>query len=402
MFVRGFLGPNSDTLGTVITVNSTGSPEALGNSLSPSDLCPAFVDGNGGTYATTWDSIYLPPITARLNALLTGNLTFTDSDVSGFPYLCGFDSQITGQLSPWCGVFTDEELKAYEYRQDLRYYYGTGPGTGLAKTMMLPFLNNLVQLLAEGPGVTGRYANGSTYTLPDLIMAFANDGQITELSAAVGVFDDQTPLSGTGIPANWLYVASHFVSMRGTVALERLNCNMAGSKPPSTTATSISATASPTSSAVADNCNHDNCLRQFLKFSAVTPFCATYTTAINTAITSLPSYVSQCSGLPSRISSACSCVVTPSSTPTSIPTATNQTYVRIRLNDAVYPVTACQDGPGRSCLLSTYVNLIAQKYNATGNWHDNCNVTDPASPKVVKGASFFTDLSLSWLSVIVP
>jgi hypothetical protein len=230
-----------------------GSPEAVGNSLSTSDLCPAFVNRNGGTYATTWDSIYLPPITARLNALLNGNLTFTDSDVSGFLYLCGFKSQVTGQLSPWCGVFTDEELKAYEYRQDLRYYYGTGPGTGLAKTMMLPFLNNLVQLLAEGPGVTGRYANGSAYNLPDLIMAFANDGQITELSAAVGVFDDQTPLLGTGISANWLYIASHFVSMRGTVALERLNCNMAGSKPPSTTATSISATASPTSSAVADN-----------------------------------------------------------------------------------------------------------------------------------------------------
>jgi acid phosphatase len=85
MFVRGFLGTNSDTLGTIITVNSTGSPEALGDSLSPSDLCPAFVDGNGGTYATTWDSIYLPPITARLNALLTGNLTFTTSDVSNFP-----------------------------------------------------------------------------------------------------------------------------------------------------------------------------------------------------------------------------------------------------------------------------------------------------------------------------
>jgi acid phosphatase len=408
MFVRGFLGTNSDTLGTVITVNSTGSSEALGDSLSPSDLCPAFADGNGGTYATTWDSIYLPPITARLNTLLTGNLTFTDSDVSNFPYLCGFESQITGYLSPWCGVFTDEELKNYEYRQDLRYYYGTGPGTGLASTMMLPFLNNLVQLLAQGPGITGTYPNGSTFTLPDLIMAFANDGQLTEFSAAVGVFDNQTPLSGTAIPADWLYIASHFVSMRGTVALERLNCSVAGSTAPSTTSTSISTTASPTPSAEAANCNHDNCLRQFLKSSAVTPFCATYTTAVNTATTSLPSYISQCSGLPSRISSACSCVVTPSSTSASIPTvtptsaATNQTYIRIRLNDAVYPVPTCQDGPGRSCLLSTYVNLIAEKYNATGNWHDNCNVTNPESPEVVKGASFFTDLSLSWLNFVTP
>jgi hypothetical protein len=116
MFIRGYLGPNSDRLGNVVTVSSTASPQALGNSLSPSDLCPNFVDGNGGTSATTWDSIYLPPITARINALLKGNLIFTGSDVSIFPYLCGFESQIVGKLSPCCGTFTDEELKDYEYR----------------------------------------------------------------------------------------------------------------------------------------------------------------------------------------------------------------------------------------------------------------------------------------------
>ena len=48
-FVRGFLGQTATGLGTVISVNSTGSPEALFDSLSPSDQCPLFVDGNGGT-----------------------------------------------------------------------------------------------------------------------------------------------------------------------------------------------------------------------------------------------------------------------------------------------------------------------------------------------------------------
>lgn len=48
-FVRGFLGEKASTLGQVITVNSTSSPLALFDSLAPSDLCPAYVDGNGGT-----------------------------------------------------------------------------------------------------------------------------------------------------------------------------------------------------------------------------------------------------------------------------------------------------------------------------------------------------------------
>jgi acid phosphatase len=51
-FVRGFLGAQSATLGTVVTVNSTGSPQALFDSLGPSDMCPNFKDGNGGTNCT--------------------------------------------------------------------------------------------------------------------------------------------------------------------------------------------------------------------------------------------------------------------------------------------------------------------------------------------------------------
>jgi hypothetical protein len=49
-FVRGFLGNTASTLGTVITVNSTGSPLALFDSLSPSDQCSNFVDASGGDY----------------------------------------------------------------------------------------------------------------------------------------------------------------------------------------------------------------------------------------------------------------------------------------------------------------------------------------------------------------
>jgi acid phosphatase len=322
MFVRGYLGPNSNTLGQVITVNSTGSPLALGDSLSPSDLCPAFVDGNGGTYATSWDDIYLPPITARLNKLLDGDLIFEDSDVSIFPYLCGFESQITGYLSPWCGVFTDDELKSYEYRQDLRYYYGMGPGTDLPSTMMLPFLNSTLGLLAKGPGVTAIAANGSTFELPHVIVAFANDGQMAELVSATGVYDESPVLSGTKRTKS-NYISSHFVSMRGTVGLERLTC---------------AATANTTSS-----------------WNGTT-------------------------------------------------TTTNQTdtYVRILFNDAVYLVPKCQSGPGKSCPLSDYVDFIAEKYAAAGNWHDNCNVTNTASPTDVLGASFFTDLTLPWLASVVP
>ncbi|CAD6446869.1 cdbe87df-5a4d-46a6-865a-c115761b38db [Sclerotinia trifoliorum] len=333
-FVRGFLGPSASSLGMVVTINSTGSDAALFDSLSPSDLCPAFVDGNGGTEYVKWNSIYLPPIQARLESLITGNLKFSTTDISIMPYLCGFESQITGKLSAWCGVFTDEELKKYEFAQDLRYYYGMGPGEDLSSRMMLPYLNALVGILEQGPGVNGTLTNGSMFTLPSILTAFMNDGQIAELGAVTGVWDNTTSLGdGTKIPREYKYISSHFVSMRGTVAFERMNCAISGN-----------ASSSSFAGSAQNSCRKKN------------------------------------------LSS----------------TSTNATYIRILLNDVVYPVHSCQSGPGSSCLLSDYSALIKGKVDKAGDLPSRCNVTVSGAPTKVKGASFFTDLSLSWLKTVVP
>lgn len=56
-------------------------------------------------------------------------------------------------------------------------------------------------------------------------------------------------------------------------------------------------------------CNRDNCYRQLIqKPELVDSFCATYTQTVNTASTALPTFVSNCQGLASRVSSACSCL----------------------------------------------------------------------------------------------
>lgn len=239
----------------------------------------------------------------------------------------GFESQITGQLSPWCDVFTDYELQQYEYANDIRYYYGLGPGTDLEQTMMMPYLDALVGLLEQGPNINGTAADGSNFTLPSLLTTFLNDGQLAELVTASGVFDDEPVFSGTEMDPDRLFIASHFVTMRGTIAFERLNC---------------AAAASPTLSR-----RHDNAI----------------------------------------------------STTTS---TTNSTYVRIKLNDAVYTLPFCKDGPGQSCLLSDYVKYVSDKYAAEGDWITNCNVTAADAPTAVQGASFYTDLTSPWLQELNP
>lgn len=330
MFVRGFLGASASQTGSIISVTSKGFAAGVGDSLAPSDMCPNFSDSEGGNNKTVWDNIWVPPVQARLQKLIKGNLTLTANDVTQIPYLCGFESHITGRLSPWCSVFTDEELKQYEYSNDLRYYYGVGPGTDLPKKMMTPFLNALVGLLQNGPA-NGTKADGSTFAIPKLLMSFLNDGQLTELVTASGVFDAQAPLSSTKKDDKRLWVGSRYVSMRGTIAFERLNC------------------------AVTSNSNSG-------------------------------SYYS---------------VAGHSSKPSTSQASANETYVRILLNDAVYPIPSCKGGPGSSCKLSDYANYVSKKYAAEGNWIKNCNVTvTKDTPTTVKGASFFTDLSKPWLQQI--
>jgi acid phosphatase len=112
-------------------------------------------------------NIYLPPIAARVNKLLNG-LTFTTDDITNIAYLCGFETQITGKTSPWCGILQKKEIEQYEYAQDIRYYYGTGPGSDLEKQLMLPFLTQLVQRFVDVSSsylllVPRGFANNTTF-----------------------------------------------------------------------------------------------------------------------------------------------------------------------------------------------------------------------------------------------
>jgi hypothetical protein len=62
-------------------------------------------------------------------------------------------------------------------------------------------------------------------------------------------------------------------------------------------------------------CNSDNCLNAFVHTSSLAkPFCSTYTKLPETATYVLPNYATACGGIPSRVSSACSCLNTASST----------------------------------------------------------------------------------------
>lgn len=223
LFARGYLGPNATELGTVYPINSS-DPSAIGNSLATTDTCPSYDDQSGAGYADVWDGIYLPPIADRLNGLIDGDLELTPSDVSNFPYLCGFETQITRKRSPFCDVLTPEETFQYEYRQDLRYWYGTGPGSYNNASVMLPVIQGVIDLLQAGPNATFTDLEGKESQVGPLTVAFTHDNQINQMISRLGIFDRQPPLAADSMNSSRIYVSSRQNPMRGTVAFERLNC----------------------------------------------------------------------------------------------------------------------------------------------------------------------------------
>ncbi|OAL24112.1 hypothetical protein AYO20_10724 [Fonsecaea nubica] len=324
LFARGFLGPNATTLGTVYVLNNT-DPRGLANSLGVSDLCPAYNDTMGGSSASKWANTYLPPIVERVNNLTKpkGAVNFNTTDVAMFPLLCGFESEMSGQRSPWCDVFNEQEMQAYEYSQDLRFYYGHGPGSFKNSTFMLPFLSALVSRFTDGPKKTYTSTDGTTFTPPALIVTFTNDAQINQLVSQIGVFDDQEALPSDNIPKNQRYISSRYVTMRGTVGFERLTCTAASEK-------------------------NNQSASQFL---------------------------------------------------------------RVILNDVVYPVVGCDSGPGSSCPLAQYADLVAQKQTQAGTFVDACFGANQTAAKATLAAAgidgtprttFLTDLAVPFAFKVKP
>jgi hypothetical protein len=210
--------------------------------------------------------------------------------------------------------------------------------------MMVPFLNALIQRFVDGPEAEGVAPGSGSFKLPKLLMNFLNDGQLNQLAAAIGVFDEQTPLPTDHIAADRLWRSSRISPMRGTIAFERLNCRVSAgggnsTTPRITTTTSRACKPRPTAGAGAKLTRRQNSTR-------------------------------------------------------------NETFVRIRINEAVYPVPSCQDGPGKSCSMAKYAAYVSEKLAAIGSFAELCNATDPATPKKVLGASFLTNLDQAHLRVL--
>jgi acid phosphatase len=94
----------------------------------------------------------------------------------------------------------------YEYQQDLRYWYGTGPGSSNNKSVILPVIQGVVDILRSGPETLVIEQNGEEGVLGPLTVAFTHDNQINQMVSSLGIFDKQPPLPADQMNSSRVYM----------------------------------------------------------------------------------------------------------------------------------------------------------------------------------------------------
>lgn len=86
-------------------------------------MCPGS-DSSKGEMKTFVD-IAFQKIAARLNSAAPG-ANLDPQDTLAIMHLCPFESVANEELSPFCNLFSKDDLEIYEYAADLEKFYNTG------------------------------------------------------------------------------------------------------------------------------------------------------------------------------------------------------------------------------------------------------------------------------------
>jgi hypothetical protein len=214
------------------------SEDAEQNNTLDHGLCTVFEDLDIAYDAQQqWVNVFAPSITARLNLNMPG-ANLTDLDTIHIMDLCPFNTVASpvGKLSPFCGLFTEEEWRSYDYFQSLGKYYGYSWGNPLGATQGVGFTNELIARLTSSPvndhTSTNHTLDDSEDTFPIsgstvLFADFTHDNDLTGIFSAMGLYNETEPLLNRtlqDINDTKGYSASWTVPFAARAYFEKMSC----------------------------------------------------------------------------------------------------------------------------------------------------------------------------------
>nr|CAD7440358.1 unnamed protein product [Timema bartmani] len=101
---------------------------------------------------------------------------------------CSFETawdRVNG--SPWCAAFSEENLKVFEYSEDLEYYWIDGYGFNITHRMACPALRDMMLYL-----MTGQTPNKKSS--PKAVVYFSHSGAMLKMLSHLGLYKDNLTL----------------------------------------------------------------------------------------------------------------------------------------------------------------------------------------------------------------
>lgn len=133
---------------------------------------------------------------SRLNSQAHG-ITFTPSDAVAMLQLCSYETDALG-YSKFCGLFTEEDFRNYEYYYDLSFYYNNGPGSPVSAAQGKGYAQEILARLQQHY-ITESHSS-INYTLTDNPTDFPlNQSIYADATHEVVVLDTLTALNLTAL-----------------------------------------------------------------------------------------------------------------------------------------------------------------------------------------------------------
>lgn len=196
--------------------------ESGADSLTPYKACPAYSGSTGSKQSSQYLKKFTAPIISRLQHYAP-QFNWTQTDVVGMMEWCGYDAVIRGS-SPFCStkLFSPDEWLAFEYMQDIMYFYNAGYGTDIGGAFAYPWVNATMDLL------------NADKTEQDVFVSFTHREMLPATVVALGLFNDSAltgannpnasmPLDHINYGRQWK--SSHILPFLSNIGIEQMNCS---------------------------------------------------------------------------------------------------------------------------------------------------------------------------------
>ncbi|XP_032511473.1 multiple inositol polyphosphate phosphatase 1-like isoform X2 [Danaus plexippus] len=111
----------------------------------------------------------------------------TDDNITALYDLCRYTwSAVDNKFSPWCAVFTKDDLEVLEYIQDLKHYYRNGYGTSVNELFGRVPLANLLESFESAKKGHGK----------KIVTYVTHATMLDQIYTALGLFKDSAKLNG--------------------------------------------------------------------------------------------------------------------------------------------------------------------------------------------------------------